>query len=160
MYFPTHPDLGQESIDFFMTADGATIIQCFFSGIGRKHSNLWLQSVHQHKSFCCFFPIDFDGYSHCNFYIKTMTFCWSSLTFVNLIKVSLWQYAFMQMFTSCSPASKPKKCQCLMCENVFLIFTLGSVSRNTVAWAVFPNTLPRDNIMCEDHVIQYHPDCQ
>ena len=34
-------------------------------------------------------------------------------------------------------------CQCFPREGVFLIFALGSVSRNTVPWAVFPNTLPR-----------------
>ena len=35
-------------------------------------------------------------------------------------------------------------CKCLPREDVFLIFALGSVSRNTVPRAIFPNTLPRE----------------
>ena len=34
--------------------------------------------------------------------------------------------------------------QCFPHEDVCLIFVLGSVSRNTVPRAVFPNTVPRD----------------
>ena len=37
-----------------------------------------------------------------------------------------------------------ERCQCFPYEDVCLIFALGSVSRNTVPWAIFPNTLPRE----------------
>ena len=45
-----------------------------------------------------------------------------------------------------------------MCQT----FALGSESRNTVPWAVFPNILPWEflNIMISvDHVIGYHLSC-
>ena len=41
---------------------------------------------------------------------------------------------------------------------VFLIFTLGNVSRNTVPSSVFPSTLPweEEDIISADHIIRYH----
>ena len=41
-------------------------------------------------------------------------------------------------------ASLLEYCQCFLREDVFLIFVLGSVSRNTVPRAVFANTLTRE----------------
>ena len=68
-----------------------------------------------------------------------------------------WHFACLQMSTLCKFVSLMEHYQCFPSEDMCLIFVLGSVSRNTVPWGVFPNTPPREQ---ECHVIQYHPCCQ
>ena len=58
--------------------------------------------------------------------------------FKNKEDVGCWRMSTLL----CLFASLLEHCQCFPCKDVFLIFSPGSVSRNTVSGAVFLNTLP------------------
>ena len=61
---------------------------------------------------------------------------------VVMVVILLWIKIFADA-TLCVIASL-EHYQCFLRKDVFPIFVLGSISRNTVPRAVFPNTLPRE----------------
>ena len=66
-----------------------------------------------------------------------------------------WHFAFLQMSTLCIFVSLLEHYQCFPREDVCLIFVLEILSQYTPKGA--GSVL--DNIISEDHVIQYHPCC-
>ena len=64
---------------------------------------------------------------------------------VVMVVILLWIKIFADA-TLCVIASL-KHYQCFLRKDVFPIFVLGSISRNAVPRAVFPNTLPREQVV-------------
>ena len=87
------------------------------------------------------------------------------LSFVQMVQPMRCHFACLQMATLSLTASLLERCQCFPREDVFLIFTLGSVRENTVCRGSIDPYTPesRECIgyydLCSyvDHVIQYHP---
>ena len=80
-----------------------------------------------------------------SFYIKTISikfWVWW-LSFCLISQPLLWQFASLQLSTMSYSASLLEHWQCFPREDVFLVFSLGSVRGNTIPRDVFPCTLPR-----------------
>ena len=71
-------------------------------------------------------------------------FCLYCLSFILLLQPIYWHFACLQMSTLWLFISLLEHYQCFPHEDVCPIFILGSVSRNIVPRAIFPNTLPRE----------------
>ena len=106
-------------------------------------SSAWISWYIFSTLFTIFWPIKSTLYSV--FYIKTISikfWVWW-LSFCLISQPLLWQFVGLQLSTMSYSASLPEHWQCFPREDVFLVFSLGSVWGNIVPRDVFPCTLPR-----------------